>query len=799
MPGLTLHLRYRKLKAYSVKKSDDFYKKIGQYGYIQSNLFLLQTKNKWTAQEHGDYSVSDPSADIPEMSAEKFRRARLTSEGDLGRWSSIDQISNSLANRMTVDQRLAYENQQFTGLSNQQVLAKSQALSAANSGINQILTNAQLYNGMSVSQATTYANSFQNETMAQIGLANQVLQQSGSYQASLLNLGLGGDQAQMMGAVFTNQSAQGRNDLLSRTNVAGNVANNMVSLWGMSSADAQKFGMEVGGMSRYKQEIYAGVSQFDPNSINSMIAKGWSMPGQGQLPFYMATGEIGETGYLKGKLTGSPLFTNSMGIGNPGGFTKDPVTGEQVATGLTGAEVAASIFGSDWASNSTINSMVNGITLDGVKSPFTGEAVQLRGLSALNFTQAQRGYEQQQINIQQQQAGMNMNYAFTTGIGLGNYNTINPQTGQPFQLAAGGLWGVQDASMYLNWNQQEWSLASQQRQMAMQSSQFYENMAVQKKSTEVNKEYAHQNWNFQDETRDLQWGWKQEDYAENIRFMTGRQRKIAERQQKRDTIMHGIEGEQIDSQRDQQKENWKLEDERFALQKKQFEEQKKMQQESLDKQREFFEERKSLEVQQRDLQRAMWVEQMALQQQSIQIQAEYAAQNFELQKITIGLQQAQAEYAARTRESQQAIQDEANATTTSAWNMWTMTGEAIVAITQKAIELKSIVSSINVGSNSVAPEGYEYNPDGTYTKRATGGRFAAYEDMLVGENGPERVTFDRSGSVTPGGSWNPWNQSVLNSEQAVSNSGQPITIVLNVGNQHLGKFIMDHISNEIGI
>jgi hypothetical protein len=281
--------------------------------------------------------------------------------------------------------------------------------------------------------------------------------------------------------------------------------------------------------------------------------------------------------------------------------------------------------------------------------------------------------------------------------------------------------------------------------------------------------------------------------------MTGRQRKLAERQQKRDTTLHGIEGEQIDSQRDQQKENWKLEDERFALQKKQFEEQKKMQQESLDKQREFFEERKTLEVQQRDIQRGMWVEQMALQQQSIQIQAEYAAQTFELQKITIGLQQAQAEYAARTREAQQAIQDEANATTTSAWNMWTMTGEAIVAITQKAIEFKSIVNSINTGTASVAPEGYEYNPDGTYTKRATGGRFAAFEDMLVGENGPERVTFDRSGSVTPGGSWNPWNQTVLNSEQSSNSGNQPITIVLNVGNQHLGKFVIDHVSNEIGI
>jgi hypothetical protein len=268
--------------------------------------------------------------------------------------------------------------------------------------------------------------------------------------------------------------------------------------------------------------------------------------------------------------------------------------------------------------------------------------------------------------------------------------------------------------------------------------------------------------------------------------MTGRQRKLAERQQKRDTTMHGIEAEQIDSQRSQQKDNWELEDERFALQKKQFEEQKKMQQESLDKQREFFEERKTQEVNQRDLQRAMWVEQMALQQQSIQIQANYAAQNFELQKITIGLQQAQAEYIARMREAQRAIQDEANTMTESAWNLWTVTGEAIAIITQKAIEFKNIVESTPVSVS--------------YTSaRATGGRFAAYEDMLVGENGPERVTFDRNGSITPGGSWNPWNQTILNSEITSGNNNQPMTLVVNIGNQHLGKFVIDHVSNEIGM
>jgi len=96
-------------------------------------------------------------------------------------------------------------------------------------------------------------------------------------------------------------------------------------------------------------------------------------------------------------------------------------------------------------------------------------------------------------------------------------------------------------------------------------------------------------------------------------------------------------------------------------------------------------------------------------------------------------------------------------------------------------------------------EGYEYNADGTYTKRATGSWFAEFEDMLVGENGPGRITFDRSSFVTPGGSWNPWNRSVLNSKQSSSSSNQPITIVLNVGNQRLGKFVVDQMSRGIDV
>lgn len=597
-------------------KTEDYFKQLGNLSEGQAGLYAYQKKLWWSAKQHG-VNIAEPSNMMGYMTPDQLRQATMEAEEGLTRWSTIDQVSNNLSARMSVSERIAYEQQQFTGLTDQQVQAKAQALTQINSGISQIQTNAQLYGGMNVAAATTYANGFQNQTMAQIGLANQVFQQSGAYQQDLLNLGMSGTQAQAAGNFFVNASPQERNLMATRINNAGTFANNLVANWGVGSQEAQQYGLAISGMSQYQRDVFLGASQFDAGAINTMIAKGWSMPGQGQLPYYMATGEIGETGFLKGKLTGQALFSNSMGIGNPGGYTTDPVTGQQVATGLTGAQVASSIFGANWASNPYVNSMVNGITLDGVSSPLSGQPVQLRGMAALNWQQQEMSYNQQMYSIWNQKQNWNINYE-------GTHN----------------LWGIQDWGQQISWNQQEFSMDQQQRQMNLQSKQYYENMALQKESTELNRGYTMQSWNYQDQVRDLQWGWKQEDFSENVRFLTGRQRKIAERQNKRDTILHGMEGDEIENQRDQQKKNWKLEDERFALQKRQYEEQKKLQQEALDQQRVFFAESKQQQIALREAQRAMWEEQMQLQQQSIEYQERYAQQNMEVQKIIIALQQA---------------------------------------------------------------------------------------------------------------------------------------------------------------
>ncbi|MGY5875136.1 MAG: hypothetical protein RTU30_05280, partial [Candidatus Thorarchaeota archaeon] len=167
-------------------------------------------------------------------------------------------------------------------------------------------------------------------------------------------------------------------------------------------------------------------------------------------------------------------------------------------------------------------------------------------------------------------------------------------------------------------------------QLDMQERFTEESMGLQRQQMTLQRGWTRQDWGYQDQTRGMQWGWKQEDFAEGARFMTGRDRRLAERQMERDTIMYGLEGEQIERQRDRQEILWGLEDERFDLQKRQNQESLDMQRERLEKMREFFEQRKDLEQQSVELNREYWERNIALQEESIGIQAGYAKAQLEI-------------------------------------------------------------------------------------------------------------------------------------------------------------------------
>ncbi|MEA2000023.1 MAG: hypothetical protein U9N61_11965, partial [Euryarchaeota archaeon] len=268
-----------------------------------------------------------------------------------------------------------------------------------------------------------------------------------------------------------------------------------------------------------------------------------------------------------------------------------------------------SIYGADWRDNDP-----------------TGVRKQLHegGFQSIDAWVRQESYDLQKRSAGLSFASANLSYAFQTGIGLQGYNTINPQTGKAFDLPQGGFWGVQDKQFALQGRQQEYNFAYQERELALSDEYWHQNMGLQQRQAGMQRTWAQEDWAYQDQRRNLSWQWKQEDFQENVRFMTGRQRKLAERNMERDTIVQNLETEQIDTKRERQEELWALEDERFEINTNYHETQMAHQEERLDKMRQFYEEGRVLQKQQMELSKAYFIEQNALQRASAALQMDQA-------------------------------------------------------------------------------------------------------------------------------------------------------------------------------
>jgi hypothetical protein len=244
------------------------------------------------------------------------------------------------------------------------------------------------------------------------------------------------------------------------------------------------------------------------------------------------------------------------------------------------------------------------------------------------------------------------------------------------QFAAAGefqqdVWGVQDQMRDLSRGYQDFQMGMQGRRMDMQESQFAQNQAFAQMQAGVQADWGRQDigiavgragvqrqwrredWAVQDDLRATQWGWQQQDFQENIRFSTGRQRRLGIRQQQRATVMHQAEEEQIDRERgrQEQREAWEDEDfnkqrnrheirvewqnERFEISQQHFEEQMALNREAHEEQKKYINERRELEDELRELQRDWWKQQRAWQQESLNKQEHMIQMNEDRWKLEI--------------------------------------------------------------------------------------------------------------------------------------------------------------------
>jgi hypothetical protein len=400
------------------------------------------------------------------------------------------------------------------------------------------------------------------------------------------------------------------------------------------------------------------------------------------------------------------------------------------------------------------------------------------GQWAIRAQAAQTGYEHQMssLGIAAQQVALTRQYYLGGG------------------MMGRGLFAIQDDQRALGYEQTEWQFDRQRAQLGMQGRQFRENQALQWQGMQMQRRFTQADWAFQDQTRALQWGWRQEDFQEQARFMTGRQRTLAERQMGRETIMHGMEEEDIERQRAQQKEAWGLEEQRFRLVNEHYKEQEMFQKEGIKRQEEFFERRKKLEEEMVDLQRTYMLEQLKLQEQSIGAQAEYAKLMHEHSLDMIALEQTQA----------QIVDDWEQAVTYT-----DLIGDIFNEVRQFIEDVTGMDLSVpsdddnGDGPSGPPPDGHpdhrnndDSDPkirdyDNDDWRRQHGGTVYPNLAYLVGERGPE-VLMPRS---------SPWASSYIPSGAAAQGGGMygPQEITIYIGNEKLGTFVLDTISKELRV
>ena len=501
------------------------------------------------------------------------------------------------------------------------------------------------------------------------------------------------------------------------------------------------------------------------------------------------------TGYnMAGQQTGGAWGQQSLQMGS--------VSGAQMAVNMYGsrgwstgnlAAAAQGRYGSFGAGY--INAQVNGQAL--ANGQVVGGAIggeQYAANQSYGLQMASVGVGFQQVALQE---------AFTTGVGIQKYSgTVNPQTGTPFgyntgnfgfnvgtsngtysyQSQGGGSWGLQDAQRYLGYAQTESGFAFQQSGMNLQAQQFKQSMGLQQQQINLGVAQGTEQHQYQMGLTQQQFGFGQTMYHEQARFLSGRERRLAEMQNKETITVHGMEVGQAEKEFGFQKQSWALQEDQHKLQIKQFNETKKLQQDQLDAAIKFYKEEKDLQEESILMDRAQWVNQIAMQRESLGIQAAQIANA----KIQADLDREAQTYITNIQSALGAL----NADTFPNLYQWIM----------KILNVP-IPNNPGFGSHGNGPAA---------VANAMGGPIGPGD--TVGEWGPERVVRTPGGlGVLPAGSDRGTlgvhgfatgtlasymgRTMISNANSGGPGNNQPVNIF--IGNEKLASFVINTVTKEI--
>lgn len=406
---------------------------------------------------------------------------------------------------------------------------------------------------------------------------------------------------------------------------------------------------------------------------------------------------------------------------------------------------------------------------------------------------------------------------------------------------------------------QEQGMAIQQESMNANNMFWQQNFGLNQQQTYMQRQWQAQDWNQNRQVRAMQWGWQVQDYQENVRFMTGRDRRLAERDQARQTTMHNIQEDKASRDEDRQRQLWNLEDQRFEIEKNQHAESVKLQQEQFNLQKaqfaenkKYYIEAKALEDQLIKLQRQHWKENNDAAMQQLKITQQYQKDMLELKKtsdqMAIAFQLLNGQMGTFVDDSMVSFQQSLVTSSASIKGYVNNVTAAAQPVAQAISNPASIASAsysnpfaggtTTSGYKPLDPSTYANAPISTYgtlesytgnknifqgslttSYHAEGGNLASSlsQIQVAGERGYEyivdgnvipheaSVELARQG-LLPGGSSGQAKSAIsslvpqvlppYNQRSRSGGRSAPQTIIVQVGNRELKRFIVDAVSEE---
>lgn len=530
-----------------------------------------------------------------------------------------------------------------------------------------------------------------------------------------------------------------------------------VSGFDMMTFGQRAVGIQAGafGFNLSQQMLRGGGGAMEAQNMGALFAlMGSTAAGQALLPTYEGLAQFNRQRW------GAYLLQNQEVAQQLGSLSVPGIGGSTVSLGnfqYVGVDNAGQLTGLEWGRTSLATAMRSSQDVAMQLWGTTGEQGSLIEALVQGGTRQGQIWQQQQA-FQQQRAQL--------GISWEQLQLQRWYMPQQFALQARGR--------QLSYAQTEWGLQQQQEQLDIGRQNFAVTMGLQYQQMQMQRGWTQEDWRYQGQVRAMQWGWQQEDYAENLRFMTGRQRRLAERQMGRQTILHDLESEQIEKQQGRQRELWALEDARFTQQIAYQESLFNLQQRNINQQEEFY-----------HVSRQLQEEQAALSE-------EYWRRSIELQERALGISEHYMSIQQETFEIMQPL----NALLEDVQGSFNLLGEeslpTLLAILREIdpvlAELFAQAAGLGIIRSSVGGQ----RDDAEF--RQHGGRVYPGESYFVGERGIELFRPDVSGEVVP---IDPWNTSFVSNVAGAPSGNGAINLVIYLGNDQLYNGVVDVVDQEI--